>query len=302
MKKYLIIIFCFLSIFSCYNKNISDEESIDNQYYNELFKEYIINENSSVGTVDFRDDTSVGGQGICFLEDSMPLLCYDLPAKLFRGDIDSDGKDDIIMSSFMTGGGGGGNIGWTEYFILYGNKNEFQTFPRGNRSDFINPTKNIQCPEPTGYFEYFSIDSVSQSYIYGKVQHCIFFPRDAFWKGWDNIYEEKNVKCILINNKLKIIEIIEVVNRFEWVPWIETHFKDSLLYFSDKHEKLFNGIIYRNYDFDEQTKELELKYVNGKIVSRRSWYESGQLYEDISYRDRKIISSKYWDEDKNEIK
>ena len=51
------------------------------------------------------------------------------------------------------------------------------------------------------------------------------------------------------NNKFLIVELIEDTNRFEWVPWIETHYKEALLYRTDEHKILFNGIEIKFLDF-----------------------------------------------------
>ena len=314
MKKLLTLLFCFLLIFSCYKKSSNEDitkESVDSEYYHNLFKEYLIkmysgnngvNELCANAEIKWKED----GDGLNFyLEDmdGLDLITYDLSDDnpLFKGDLNGDGRDEVIIETYQSGGGCGGNVGWSETYILYGDETEFKEFPTRNRSDFINPTEDNGCPYVSWQFEYFSIHSIQDGFIFGEVQHCIFAPKDAFWKGWDNVYEVRKVKCVLINNKLKIIETIED-QRFEFVPWIETHYKEDLLYCTDEHKILFNGIVYKNYDFGTEPLEWESTYIDGKKIGFRRWHENGQLFKDISYKDGELISGKCWDEERNEIK
>jgi len=225
MKKSLILLFCFLSIFSCYNKSSNEEvtkESVDSEYYHNLFKEYLIkmysdnngiNELCANTAIKWKED----GYGLEFYSEDSDwfLILYHLSGTddnwyttdsvnpLFKGDLNGDGRDEVIIVTYQSGGGCGGNVGWPESYILYGNiKDEFVYLKR-TIDNFINPPKDNDCPGPGDWFE---IDSIHNGFIYGKYTHCLYAPEDAFFKGFDNENEIINIKCRLIGGKFKIEE------------------------------------------------------------------------------------------------
>jgi hypothetical protein len=110
--------------------------------------------------------------------------------KVLNGDTNKDGKDEhiVILEEF------GGNTGWTAHFIIY-NKGGGKFEIKKNTGNVINPPENDDgC--------YFEIEEIKNNFLYGTLRVC----KKRGQTKYDDIWEETKAKCIIKENKLKLVK------------------------------------------------------------------------------------------------
>lgn len=110
--------------------------------------------------------------------------------KVLNGDTNKDGIDEhiVIVEEF------GGNIAWTAYFIIY-NKGGGKFEIIENTGPVINPPENDDgC--------YFEIEEIKNNFLYGTLRVC----KKRGQTKYDDIWKETKAKCIIIENKLKLVK------------------------------------------------------------------------------------------------
>lgn len=121
------------------------------------------------------------------------ITYYFSSARIVKGDVNNDGKIENIVIVDEEGGGAGGNVGSTEYFIVY-------NLPKGlikivNLSGLINPPTNDDgC--------YFTIEYIKGGFLYGTLNVCTKRGETRY----DDVWQEIKTKCKVEKDKLRIVK------------------------------------------------------------------------------------------------
>lgn len=146
--------------------------------------------NKEVGNiVDKKKDLYINSK-----EGNYCLIVYRFSsAKKISGDLNKDGKNEHLIIVDEEGGGGGGNTGSTRFFVVYDKK--VGVFEVKEIGEIINPPKNDD-----GF--YFDIEEVKNGFLYGTLNICIRRGENKY----DDEWKEIKAKCILINDKLQLVD------------------------------------------------------------------------------------------------
>jgi hypothetical protein len=128
-------------------------------------------------------------------------LSYSFPEnhEYIKGDLDADGKDEIIIDVFTEGG----NTGWSQSYILYGNNPT--RFVKLNSYPKNGPKQNDDY--------YFSPNRITKGHLNGILRVC---KRRGVLKG-DDDWEEINSYCKLVGGEIRkgvytVYPVLSIVN------------------------------------------------------------------------------------------
>lgn len=114
-------------------------------------------------------------------------------AKILKGDLNKDGKDEHIVIVGEEGGGAGGNVSSNENYIIY-NEPSATYEVKQIMDNVINPPQNDDgC--------YFEIENIKNGFLYGTLYVCSKRGESKY----DDIWKEIKTKCQLKNNKLELV-------------------------------------------------------------------------------------------------